>query len=812
MVNDLRSEMQANGYNPKEIILDNKFHRFGDPDNQWLVGIEVESVKFKNVKFIIASYGDWRTGEHHVFSPKGKFSREDSAHIKASQEKLAAEIDKQKKEERDRASLRAQDLCRAWSRAKWMTGYARRKGISCLYGAFPGFDHDGEFLGVPLRDMAGRVWNVQKIRNDGEKRFLKGGAKRGLFHALRGDPATANVVMLAEGWATCGTLADAIEGAAIVCAFDAGNLKPVAQEIRRANTGAQIIICADNDKNGRGNEAANDAAQAAQAIIKLCPVVGQDFNDIGVEATQEFFEEQAPKDEEGKGVTIIPLGFSGSSFFFTSTYKPDLHEIARFTEVEMLGLAPIEYWQTIYPSKTGIDWHGAKSNLIGQCVKRGVFETKNVRGSGVWSDEGRVIVNFGNHLSVDGELCPVNKVKSRYLYVCGKLIAPPHPSPLTVKDCQLLVDICHSFKWEKEEAAPRILIGAIVLSRISGALPYRPNVWITGAKDSGKTTLFERLVYPMLDGGGNLHFLGGTTEAGVRQAVRSDAVPVIFDEFETNGQRSADVIQSIIELMRSAWSETHGFVAKGSSGGVASFYQPRFSSIVTSIRPNLANDADESRFTKLELCSHDSNIQHWARLDAMLSQITPTYGNRLFARAIKNIDLLLANFEAFRSVIAGRVSARFGNQYGMLLAGYSIAVSDAPLTKDEAEFLVDGLELVEERERAKTPEHHDALNHILTQKILVGKGGQPMSVSEAVDSARTNVQMNEAIQIYGMRVQDDGLFIHCGNTEFKKLLTGSRWINSAGDVLRRAPGASHHSCRIAKKAQWCLVLPLKLLE
>ena len=78
----------------------------------------------------------------------------------------------------------------------------------------------GGWLLVPLRDAAGKLWNVQRIaphKPDGgapEKLFLKGGRKSGLWHlvgdlASAGDAGAPPVVLVAEGYATAATLHEA---------------------------------------------------------------------------------------------------------------------------------------------------------------------------------------------------------------------------------------------------------------------------------------------------------------------------------------------------------------------------------------------------------------------------------------------------------------------------------------------------------------------------------------------------------------------------------------------------------------------------
>ena len=84
--------------------------------------------------------------------------------------------------------------------------------------------------------------------------------------------------MICEGFATGASLRERT-GHCVIVAFDAGNLKPVALEINNLFSGAEIIICADNDESRVGQKAAEDAALAVYGSVLMPPNVGEDWND-----------------------------------------------------------------------------------------------------------------------------------------------------------------------------------------------------------------------------------------------------------------------------------------------------------------------------------------------------------------------------------------------------------------------------------------------------------------------------------------------------------------------------------------------------
>lgn len=128
---------------------------------------------------------------------------------------------------------------------------------------------------VPV-SVAGKLSSVQTIYPDGTKRFLKGGRMSGGAFLIN-DAVTRPEILIAEGFATSATLHEEI-GAAVWCAFNANNLRPVAERIRKAHPWAEIIICGDNDQWTDGNPGRAKAREAALAIGGK--VLVPDFTDL----------------------------------------------------------------------------------------------------------------------------------------------------------------------------------------------------------------------------------------------------------------------------------------------------------------------------------------------------------------------------------------------------------------------------------------------------------------------------------------------------------------------------------------------------
>jgi putative DNA primase/helicase len=175
--------------------------------------------------------------------------------------------------------------------------YLRRKGVQPF-----GIRMDmGATLIIPLIDLDGTIHSIQRIYEDGTKRFLSGGAKADHFALIGGPLESAPAILLCEGWAT-GATAHAATDLPVVAAMDAGNLVRVAPLVQARFPEATLVILADNDlKPGRdsnpGVAAATAAARATQSLIAIPPIPG-DFNDLaaacGIDAVRGAIWAAAP--------------------------------------------------------------------------------------------------------------------------------------------------------------------------------------------------------------------------------------------------------------------------------------------------------------------------------------------------------------------------------------------------------------------------------------------------------------------------------------------------------------------------------------
>lgn len=207
------------------------------------------------------AFGNWRTGEQGTWRAGGEpLTEAERLELREAAAKARVERDRQRLEAQRIAAERARKMWNEAIPATMQHPYVARKRVPALGVR----ELRGELL-VPLWDVEGALWNLQRIREDGSKRFLPGGRVRGVFCLLAYELPETGELYVAEGWATAVTIARELR-LPVVAAMSAGNLRPVAERLRAARPRLALVVAADNDHGTRGNPGMTAAAEAARAV------------------------------------------------------------------------------------------------------------------------------------------------------------------------------------------------------------------------------------------------------------------------------------------------------------------------------------------------------------------------------------------------------------------------------------------------------------------------------------------------------------------------------------------------------------------
>jgi len=139
-----------------------------------------------------------------------------------------------------------------------------------------------DFLVIPMKDTAGKLWSLQWIASNGAKRFLSGGRKKGCFHSI-GTLENGKPIILTEGYATGASVHMATQQPTVV-AFDAGNLEPVIEELRVSYSSSPLLIAGDDDYWESAVNIGREKAEYA-ALKYHCSLVFPQFKETQTQPT-----------------------------------------------------------------------------------------------------------------------------------------------------------------------------------------------------------------------------------------------------------------------------------------------------------------------------------------------------------------------------------------------------------------------------------------------------------------------------------------------------------------------------------------------
>lgn len=160
---------------------------------------------------------------------------------------------------------------------------------------------------IPVRQSAKEMVGLQRIWPDGTKRPVVGTPMQGSYTTIGKVKDSAKVV-ICEGWAT-GVSIHLATGYCVVVAFNAGNLKPVADKITALLPGKEVVVAADDDawttkQDGTPWNPGLEAAYSTGLPVYVPKWYGDreegwtDFNDLhvseGLGAVKECFEAPVP--------------------------------------------------------------------------------------------------------------------------------------------------------------------------------------------------------------------------------------------------------------------------------------------------------------------------------------------------------------------------------------------------------------------------------------------------------------------------------------------------------------------------------------
>lgn len=516
---------------------------------------------------------------------------------------------------------------------------------------------------------------------------------------------------------------------------------------------------------------------------------------------------------------IVPLGVRGDLAYFLDA----LGQLRAFKKLELQTLQSLFAGRIDYlcdafkkfrkgddgPVQVRGEFNqtAASMALWEACGRCGVFNPANaVRGVGAWQDDdGALIYHMGDSVLYGGETMPPGAIEG-HIYPA----APPIPRPISGGPDPVppLLETLSSWNWTLPDLHPNIVLGVICAQMMSGALRWRPTVWLTAPAASGKSGLQELLA--LLHGDGLIQS-ADATKAGITSRLGQSSLPVALDEMEPDDERVRRG-QDIITLARVAASG--GDWSRGSSdqsavGGkvFSSFF---FSSILI---PGAMKTQDVQRLIRLDM----QRLETAAGL-SLDPRTWRARGARLKSRLIDRWPTLAERVTRYRHALelAG-VARRGADNWEIVLAMADMASAEALPDQATCDAWARKVALTVAADREEVTNDAEAmLAHLLGQNLDPFRRGEQYTLAQWVmvaaglpsaprglldggqddpyaDEFRRQ-KANDVLAQYGLRLyaeEEPVLFIaNKGPANQARLFEGTQWHGGAwSQSARRVPNA-----------------------
>ena len=514
-----------------------------------------------------------------------------------------------------------------------------------------------------------------------------------------------------------------------------------------------------------------------------------------------------PFDQQLEVCPCKPVGINGSTFYYVDA-KGQLRELVADKHsprgITSLFVPNSYILQELFPhfnkngDVDGFDCNAAANFLMDACARKGIWDSAyKERGVGAWpADDGGLVFHCGDKIlrvAKDGteKWFDPGEIDD-YIYPAqAKTPRPADTDRNADADAEELRSLFEKWNFSAgRDLAAHLLVGWVGAAMLSGALDWRPSIWIMARAGSGKSTLQN--VIRSLFGKNGIVKAADATEAGIRQTLKNSTLPVSFDEAEAEEENKRQ--SKILALVRIAAS---GDVSlRGSEGHSAKMFALRSPFFFSSILPPPMENADADRILILSLKKADG-------AEPLIDpQRLEKIGQSIKRRMIDGWPYFRERFQAFREQLLseGIKEPRYLDQFGTLLACADIALhppkADFFIDDQEAEFIKRTKDLCAEIKIENESDAKRCLNKLLTSVTDTWRGGTKKLISELIDSVRNNsgdaVDDEEVLERNGMRIfarrspttgiESQYLFIANQHDGLRKIFDGTKWAGKGSTI------------------------------
>ena len=509
----------------------------------------------------------------------------------------------------------------------------------------------------------------------------------------------------------------------------------------------------------------------------------------------------APGSRPDDQAPFLCLGFDKGGYYFMRKDRRVVFSISMgsFNGSKLGEIAPLSWWgiMNMCTDQGNIKVALAQDMLMNYQDTVGFFDPLKMRGAGVWRDYDGVILNTGDRIvTLDGRSMAYTDFKSTFYYTPSQVkfgeMFGAESQPEEGKQLESLF-LAQEFV---EQSMAVMTMGWALISPFAGVLTWRPHIWVTGRKGSGKSWVWDNLMKAI---SGPFAFIanGKTTVAGAMRALDQDVRPAYFGEMEPKSKSSRERIAALLELARNASDDSAADTTMSDSGGGVRTFKTRSPMAFMSTMIPAEDSATESRITRVELRSQDADGQSAKRVksDRLFAGIMDDPG-RFRRRIFRALPRIIADIEWLRSNFVGVFgSQRAADQIAPMIAAAWAVQSD--LSVRTAQPWIEKLMIEICSDSKVLADDEDTFMYHLISIAVRTDDNTTRSISELLDRISKGDDQNETalniLERHGITLRRKGIYakwilsIATQAEPLAKIFSDTKWGDGYASQIKRNP-------------------------
>ncbi len=472
------------------------------------------------------------------------------------------------------------------------------------------------------------------------------------------------------------------------------------------------------------------------------------------EQTTPAEEPKAEDEERARPFELLGYDEEAVVFWLNDLRQERRVKLDELAKVDKLrAIAKESFWKDKFGRGDDLKWSAVEAAewLRDEAARSGRISGGKLadrkRGRGIWQDGGHFVANIGDRIEVDGRPADGSwRSPGGFIYESGDALEMAQEAA-TDDEAQAYVQLLQSQSGNKDGGLA--LAGLVANAFLLGCVNTRPSAWIDGLKGAGKTQTAARVLRAL---GGWCVKAESATEASIRTELKADALMIVCDESESDGDLGRQRTEAVVELIRKSFDGDGARTSRGTPGGKGALvWRTRTCGFFSSINDGLNLDRDTSRFFKVRL-SKGRTREDYKRQTPIEERCLGLLGfmPMLSRRAYGYAPAHSPNQEKLAEVLARQLAdPRTVDKFASLLAGAAMLTHGRLISDEEAVEIVEGFDL-SAFNPSQSVEQDKLLERLLSSQLDAGAGDKP-TVRELI--ARKD---ESAVALLGRA----GLFMH----------------------------------------------------